>query len=576
MSSHKEAPAISNDSAADNTDVYAFVSPDKPNTVTLISNFVPLETPAGGPNFFEFGDDVLYEIHIDNTGDGTANVTYQFRFTTEYRNQNTFLYNTGPITALDSPNWNRRQFYTVTKIVGGAPGVLLTPTPVACPPCNIGPSSTPNYASLASAAVHTLTTGEIVFAGQRAEGFYVDLGAIFDLGILRPLLPNHLVNMPKADGVNATKALNINTIAIQVPITDLVAVGANRNDLSDTKNTIGVYSTASRQRMKRFNADGTQTNTGAFQQISRLGNPLFNEVLVPIPKKDGWNADSPADDSQYLSNVTVPELAGLLPVLYPGAFPKLAAYNKNHTDPNTARVDLKAILLNGLPAGVLSPLVADKDAATRAAVAKFQTQVGTHTALADLLRLNTAVPPTTSKPSNLGLLGLDLAGFPNGRRVFDDVTTIELRAIAGATLPLTDPTFTPDAAVGLITEGLTSGPTDTTAKGTVHYLSVFPYLGTPNSGYRTPGNNDPASDLGAINRGPRAATTVPVGAPQTGFGPSEHGADTGVLAGVALAGLAAVGAAAARSRTASAAPSAAPQRRPRPHRTADDGAGYAG
>src|SRR5579875_1264083 len=219
MSSHKEAPGIANDAAADNTDVYAFVSPDKPDTVTLIANFVPLQDPASGPNFFEFGDDVLYEIHVDNDGDAKPNVTYQFRFTTEYRDPNTFLYNTGTIESLDSQNWNRRQFATVTRVVNGTSTTLGSH--LACPPCNVGPRSTPNYSALAASAIHDLQGGARVFTGQRAEGFYVDLGAIFDLGILRPFLSAHLAKMPAAPGVNATALKNIHTIAIQVPKTDL-------------------------------------------------------------------------------------------------------------------------------------------------------------------------------------------------------------------------------------------------------------------------------------------------------------------------------------------------------------------
>ena len=177
MSSHREAPQISKDPVADSTDLYAFVSPDKPSTVTLIANYVPLEAPDAGPNFFEFGDDVLYEIHIDNNGDAVADITYQFLFQTKVRNPNTFLYNTGPISSLDSPNWNVRQTYTVTKVWSGRTQVLGTG--LASPPCNIGPRSTPNYATLAQAAVHTLKTGEKVFAGQRLEGFYIDLGATY-------------------------------------------------------------------------------------------------------------------------------------------------------------------------------------------------------------------------------------------------------------------------------------------------------------------------------------------------------------------------------------------------------------
>ena len=566
MSSHKEAPGIANDAAADNTDVYAFVSPDKPDTVTLIANFVPLEDPAGGPNFFEFGDDVLYEIHIDNDGDGVAEVTYQFRFNTQVRNEDTFLYNTGPIDSLTSANWNRRQFYSVARVVGpgGQPSATTSATGLACPPCNIGPASTPNYANLAAAAIHTVAGVGTVFAGQRAEGFYVDLGAIFDLGILRPFLSAHLAKMPNAPGVNGTAAKNIHTIALQVPKSDLLATGAAGTDPTAKNSVIGVYASASRQRETAYNATGRPAPTGAFVQISRLGNPLVNEVLINIPNKDRFNSQKPVGDNQFLSHFTKPELAGLLPVLYPGVFPKLAKYTGDRTD-------ILAVFLTGVPAGIVPGF--DGNYANPAAFPG--------TVRAELLRLNVAIPPKTNNPSNLGLLGGDVAGFPNGRRVFDDVTTIELRALAGAVLPLVDPKGFPsaDAAAGAITQGLTSTNTDVNAKNTVHYQSSFPYLGTPHSGYSTPGNNDPAPDLGAINR-PPSSSTIPLGAPQTGVGPRATTPDTGVLAGAALAGLAVVGAAAARSRTASGAASAAPtprsvtSPRPRPFRR-DEGDGGA-
>ena len=524
MSSHKEAPGISGDPAADNTDVYAFVSTDDPTTVTLIANFVPLEDPAGGPNFFEFGDDVLYEIHIDNDGDGLADITYQFSFTTTLQDPDTFLYNTGPIASLTDPNWNRRQTVTVKRVVETPASTTTLGTDLACPPCNIGPSSTPNYAALAAAAIHDLGGGRTVFAGQRAEGFYVDVGAIFDLGILRPFQNLHLVNMPVAPGINTLKAKNINSIALQVPKTDLTAGGAPGTDPTLATSIIGVWATASRQTSKMFNADGSQTNTGPYVQISRLANPLFNEVLIPIVKKDFFNSQSPDGDSQFQTYVDSPELAKLLPVLYPGTFPNLAGLNAA----NTVRDDLDAILLTGIPAGV---------------VAGFQNYTGP--TKADMLRLNMAYAPTAA-PSNLGLIGGDVAGFPNGRRVFDDVTTIELRAIAGATYPLTHPDYTPDAAAGKITPGLTSSNTDVTASNTVHYLTEFPYLGVPHSGYTNPATNAAAPDLGAINQPPAPAgqvTQVPVGAPQTGGGSTSGVEDKALLfsgaaalAGAALAG----------------------------------------
>jgi hypothetical protein len=469
MSSHKEAPGIVNDAAADNTDVYAFVSPDNPSTVTLIANFVPLEDPDGGPNFFEFGDDVLYEIHVSNSGKAQADISYRFRFRTEVRNENTFLYNTGPITSLNSHNWNRRQFYSVVRVDKSGSRSLVSNAP--CPPCNIGPGSTPNYAGLAEAAVTTIPRGGRVFAGQRAEGFYVDLGAIFDLGDLRPFQNLNAFNkMPAAPGINSTLGKNIHSIVLQVPKSEL---STKYNDPKDQRATIGVWASASRQKTKLYNTPrpGDVTNVGPFTQVSRQGNPLVNEVLIPLGKKDLFNASQPEHDRQFAPQVAHPELSSLLPVLYPGVFPNLDGLNKS----GKPRADLEAILLTGIPAGV---------------VPNFQNYTGP--VQADMLRLNLAIPPTTSSPSNLGLIGGDPAGYPNGRRVFDDVTTIELRALAGATYPLIDKTYTPDAAAGAITPGLTSSNTDVTAENTEHYLPGFPYLGVPHAGYDVPIDDTPA------------------------------------------------------------------------------------
>lgn len=469
MSSHREAPEISKDPVADSTDVYAFVSPDRPDRVTLIANYIPLQAPDGGPNFYEFGDDVLYEIHIDNNGDALADVTYQFQFTSVITNPNTFLYNTGPIQHVSDPNWNRRQTYSVTRLVSGqAPQMLASGVP--CPPCNIGPLSTPNYERLVDEAVTTIAPGTTVFAGQRAEGFYVDLGAIFDLGDLRPFEQDHttfglagtgLGHM--AAGVNSTAGVNVHSIAIQVPIAALTADGRRPKSVTSPTAVLGVWTTASRQKARVFEGTpGANVNSGPFTQISRLGNPLVNEVVIPMAAKDFWNSQPPNLDSQFAKYVANPELAGLLPVLYPGVFPQLAAFNQTAA----ARADLLAILLTGIPGGV---------------VAGFQNFTGP--TQADMLRLNVAVPPATGASSNLGLVGGDPAGFPNGRRVFDDVATIEIRAIAGATLPLVDPSFKPDGAAGAVSMGLTSGPTDLAAMGTEHYLAEFPYLGTPISGF---------------------------------------------------------------------------------------------
>jgi Domain of unknown function (DUF4331) len=453
MSSHREAPAISKDPVADNTDTYAFVSPDDPGSVTIIANYLPLEAPFGGPNFFEFGDDVRYDINIDHTGDGTPDITYEFQFQTEVQNPNTFLYNTGTISAIDSPNWNRRQFYSVTRVRRGHREVLATN--LACPPCNIGPASTPNYAGLAAQAIHQIDGGHTVFAGQRLEGFYVDLGAIFDLADLRPFQNLHIATMmPAAPGVNATNDFGVHSIALKVPKQELTRGGFLPTNPMDRRSVIGVWASASRQQaLIRPAGTGAVQLAGDWVQVSRLGNPLFNEVIVPMGKKDLWNSLSPASDGQFLQYVQHPELASLLPALYPGVFPNLAALT-------AARADLVAILLTGLPAGV---------------VPGFQNNTGKQ--YADELRLNLAIPPTTSNPNPLGVIGKDLAGFPNGRRVFDDVVTVELRAIAGATYPLVNQAYVPDAAASAITDGL--GPNSTS------YLSQFPYLGTPQSGYQT-------------------------------------------------------------------------------------------
>ncbi|MGH9070297.1 MAG: DUF4331 domain-containing protein [Acidimicrobiales bacterium] len=473
MSSHREAPEISMDPVSDSTDVYAFVSPDNPDTVTLIANYVPLQEPAGGPNFYEFGHDVLYEIHIDNNGDGLAEIIYTFRFDSQLSIPTTFLYNDGPITSLDSPSWNRRQTYRVMKIEprNGFKNTTLGDG-LACPPCNIGPLSTPNYASLAQAAVHSLPGGRKVFAGQRAEGFYVDLGAVFDLGTLRPFQADHAkfnVSAPVLNkagkGINNTKNVNVHSIALQVP----------KSELRGSGSVIGVWTTASRRktRLNNVNSKGAIHYAGPFTQVSRLGNPLFNEVLIPLALKDFWNSQSPVNDRQFASHVSNPELATLLPVLYPGVFPNLAAYVKS----GKPRADLEAILLTGIPSGV---------------VPGFQNFGGK--TQADELRLNMDIAPTAiSKANNLGLIGGDAAGFPNGRRVFDDVATIELRAIAGATLPLVDPSYKADAAAGAVSMGLTTSATDLTAEGTVHYLfNEFPYLGVPYAGYDVADNNTPA------------------------------------------------------------------------------------
>lgn len=464
MSSHREAPEISKDPAADNTDVYAYVDPIDPTKVNLIANFNPFEIPYGGPNFSEFADDVIYTINIASAGTAQPDVSYQFKFTTTIRNPNTFLYNTGPIAAIDSVTWNRPQTYSLTRVVRQADGTFkatLLGTGFKVPPCNVGERSTPNYQStFGAASVHTFGAGRSVFAGQRSDPFFVDLGSVFDLAGLRPLNGAHVIKLPVMAGMNGLQGMNVHTIALQVPKTDLTTAGHNPTDPLASSSVIGVWSSTFRSRGRLFDSStGTYKAFGDPVQISRLGNPLFNEVINPMSVKDKWNSLPPAADAAYAKYTAQPELAGLLPVLYPGAFPNLAAFQAT----KQPRTDITAVFLTGIPGSILKA---------------FTTATGGPQA--DMLRLNLAVAPTAvGKENNLGVLGGDAAGFPNGRRVLDDVTTIEIRALAGLTLPLTYPNYKVDAI--LTGDALRDGTTNTNAA----LLPRFPYVAPPASGYLT-------------------------------------------------------------------------------------------
>ena len=309
-SSHREAPVIADDPAADNTDLYAFRSPDRPNTVTLVANYIPLEEPAGGPNFAKFDDSVLYELNVDTDGDAEEDLSYQFRFKTTVGNGNTFLYNTGPVTSLDDPDLNVRQTYTVTRVTGKGKAEVLG-SGIPTPPVNIGPRSTPGYDALASAAVRDLPGGIKVFAGQRDDPFFVDLGSVFDLAGLRPFNPFHLIPLGAAAGVDGVAGFNTHSIAIQVPIEQLVKI-PNHDDRRLRE----------RRAARRSGSCGPTARTtaqGAWVQVSRLGNPLINEVVIPLGKKDLWNRSDPAGDAQFASELHRPGGAGARQPALPGA-----------------------------------------------------------------------------------------------------------------------------------------------------------------------------------------------------------------------------------------------------------------
>ena len=451
-SSHREAPLISQDPMADNTDLYAFRSPDRPDTVTIIANYIPLESPAGGPNFPAFDDTVLYEIHVDNDGDSKEDVTYQFRFQTETANPETFLYNTGPITALDDPSWNRRQTYSVTRVRhehGEGKSERILGENLATPPDNIGPRSTPNYDALAAAAVHTLSDGTNVFAGQRDDPFFVDLGSVFDLAGLRPFNAFHAIPLPPEPGRDAVARYNTHSIAIQVPIAQLVR---------PSHPTIGVYASASRQKLRILRNDGTSDGRGPFVQVSRLGEPLINEAVIPLGQKDFWNRADPEDDAQFERFYLNPEVSRLENALY-GTPPQGHPGGALVSIAQTGRTDLVAILLTGVPG------------------LNF-----TGPRKADLLRLNTGIAPSAAvgAGNRLGVLAGDFAGFPNGRRLEDDIVDIELRAFAQGYGPILH------AALGLPDKSPNDLLGDGVDANDKSFLSHFPYVAVPHQGYEVP------------------------------------------------------------------------------------------
>jgi hypothetical protein len=374
-SSHREAPAITEDPCADITDVYGFTSPDRANTTTLIMNVIPFELPAGGPNFHKPCDDVLYELKVDNDGNAVEDISYQFRFTTKVTNPNTFLYNTGQVTSLDDADLNIRQTYTVTEMKGNRRAVIGRDIAVA--PANVGTRSMPDYNALANGAIADLQDGIKSFVGPRDDPFFADLGAIFDLGGLRPLNQAHLVKLPTEAGRDYLAGFNVHTIALQIPNSELTAGGDP---------VIGVWATTSR---RGENSKGIGEN---WKQVARLGMPLVNEVVVPVGAKDLFNTSHPSKDGQFAAGVLDPELGKLIPVLYPGV--------KVPTQVSTGlklggREDIATIFLTGIP-GVNQPKKVTPS---------------------EMLRINTSTK----------------SGFPNGRTLTDDVVDASLQVVAGAT-----------------------------------------------------------------------------------------------------------------------------------------------
>jgi hypothetical protein len=454
-SSHREAPMIAGDPYADLTDVYAFVSADKPDSVTLIVNAIPYEDPMGGPNYYQFDPKVRYQLHIAQAGHNEPDITYSVEFRTNVKNPNTFLYQVGPYAKAGDPNLNVQQTATVTKIVRGV-GESVIGTNLPVQPVNIGPHSNPpqingmdsgNSGSGISGTneVTALDNGEGWFyAGQRGDPFFLDLG-VFDLLALRPFDSLHkVVQLSNTEGVNSFNGFNVHSIAFQIPITMLTTDGqAARADGSNS--IIGVWATTWRRQTRVLSQSGFGDNqTGDWVQIERLGNPLVNEVVVPLGMKDHFNASPPSADAQFLPAVLNPELPGLINGLYGVPVPP------------EPRNDLVTIFLTGLP-GLNQP---------------------PNVQASEMLRLNMGIPPTADvgRGNRMGVLGGDNAGFPNGRRLEDDVVDIAIQAMAGAT-PLT-PDFN-KAPNNLLGDGVNQSAQS--------FNSGFPYLSQAFQGFQRSG-----------------------------------------------------------------------------------------
>jgi hypothetical protein len=433
-SSHREAPLVAGEPQLDNTDVYAFVSPDAPNTVTMIANWVPFEEPNGGPNFYPFATDAAYDINIDNDGDARADLIYRWTFTDNYRSRNTFLYNTNVVTSLDDPDLNYRQTYRLEAITASGSTVLVNNGRVA--PSRVGPASMPNYGALADSAITSLPGGGRTFAGQADDPFFLDL-RIFDL-----LYGGDFSEV----GQDTVGGYNVNTLAIQVPKSLLALRGdATRNPV------VGIWSTTSRQRIEVVDTQNNRTRYGGWQQVSRLGMPLVNEVVIPVGRKDEFNATAPRNDAKFAQFVTNPEVPGRIRDVY-----QIPA-------PATPRQDLVEVFLNGVckacgPVGLRLGLDLNSQRLNRDVdPARF--------VASEQLRLNMSIPPSAT-PKRLGVLDGDAAGFPNGRRLADDVTDVTLRVAEGVLLP-----NHPAAVDGL------GDAVDTNA---VKFRGTFPYVALPN------------------------------------------------------------------------------------------------
>ena len=473
--SHREAPITALDHAADITDFFAFVSYDNPDRVTLVLNVDPLLEPGNGPNYFPFDDDIQYTINIDNNNDAVPDVSFVFRFKTEIRAPNLFQGFAGlgngvvapanspapiapgtpiippAITSLDGPGaagLSLRQTYTVTMIKGGVSTDLTGGQKLFAVPTFIGPRTMPNYPALRAQGYYTLANGVRVYAGTSDDPFYIDLGATFDTlnlragafpsGIPGVLTPAQDANDTTNFASDTVSGYNVNSIVIEVPTAILTRTGT-KVAATDTAATIGTFATTARPRTTIRRAPEPPLQGNTFSQIQRMGNPLINELIIGTGYKDKWSMSLPKDDSQFANFDLDPLLARVIN----------AAYNGAVTIPAPPRTDLLSLVTYAPP------------------IAAPGTPAGP---IADLLRLNTGVPATAKAlRRRLGLLAGDAAGYPNGRRISDDVTDISLRAVVGVLNPAFN--IAPNNILG---DGVNTND--------VPCLESFPYLAPAQSG----------------------------------------------------------------------------------------------
>lgn len=477
-SSHREAPLTSIDPTGDDTDVYAYTAQDAPHSLTVAANWVPFEDPAGGPNFYKFDPKARYYINVDNNGDGKYDVRYRFRFTDHVRNPNSFLYALPGVSSINDPKLNVYQTYDVDRLVYGQDATrgagdsrkgrkhrkakhrrhgkrhhfrdAVRSTEIVedafVAPNNVGPKTIPNYENVAEQAITDISGGGKVFAGQRDDPFFVDLGQTFDAINFRP----GVVPGDHGGGKDDLAGYGVHSLVLQVPEADVTKNGESVDSPSDKNAVVGVWASTERRRVQVIGQDdsGDSGNGNDWVQVSRLGNPLVNEVVIPLGKKDKFNATSPADDAKNFGQYVVnPELAKIMNILFPGVV----------NAPETGRTDIVRAVLQGLPG--------------------LNEQSGKPV---DTLKVNLGIP-AAANPKRLGALAGDLQGYPNGRRLTDDVTDIALRVVAGA---LADPSKFPELKDACKTATCPNPIPlgDGVDQNDKSFLAHFPYLNQTDSG----------------------------------------------------------------------------------------------